>query len=195
MLQSNTTSPIQKFKYLLIIPAILMSFTYLSCSSGQLTEEQELETLSFSQVDEVPYFKQCGKLTDNKEKKNCTSNFITQHVTKEMKKYDYKKEIRRIIKESKKNEKKDDDKSEKKLVTNYKSNDEIQRIYVQFQIDEDGKIKQVVARAKTPKLRNIGIKVVETIPQMVPAIHNDENVTVVYQLPIVLKAELKNEEN
>ena len=176
MLQSNTKSPIQKFKYLLIIPAILISFTYLSCSADQENEEEE--TLPFNKVDEFPYFKECGKLTDNEEKKDCTSRIITQHITKEVKKYDYKKEIRRIIKEGKKNGNKNDDGSNEKMITNYKSNDETQRIYVQFQIDENGYVKQVVARAKTPKLKKIGENVVETIPQMIPAVHNDKKVSV-----------------
>ena len=76
MLQSNTKSPIQKFKYLLIIPAILMSFTYLSCSS-----DKEIEEKSLSLVEKAPIYPGCEDIDDN-DKRKCLSDKINQFVAK-----------------------------------------------------------------------------------------------------------------
>ena len=102
-----------------------------------------------------------------------------------MKAYDYEEEIRRIVKKNKDEEGKEDG----TIVQNIRSkvSDSIQRIYVQFKISKEGKVENVVSRAATKKLKDIGKSVVSTLPEMVPGKQDEKNASVIYQLPIVLK--------
>ena len=188
MLQQKKMKPVQKMKYVFILPALLLCFTYLSCDNTKdenKNDATKTEAVPFSKIDKVPHFKECDGTKNNVKLKECTAERIKQHITKEMKKYDYKKEIRRIIEKNKAK----DDKDAKKIVQNISSkvNDSIQKIYVQFKISKEGKIKDVRSRAATEKLKSIGKSVVSTLPDMVPGKQNDQNAAVIYQLPIVLK--------
>jgi hypothetical protein len=188
MLQQKKMKPVQKMKYVLILPALLLCFTYLSCDNtkdGNKNDETRTETVPFSKIDKVPHFKECDGIKDNVKLKECTSKKIKRHIKKEMKKYDYQKEIRRIVEKNKSK----DDKDAKKIVQNMTSNvnDSIQRIYVQFKISKEGKIEDVRSKAATEKLKNIGKSVVSTLPEMVPGKQNDQIAAVIYQLPIALK--------
>jgi len=188
MLQQSKISTIQKMKYVVILPALLLCFTYLSCNNtkdGNKNEETKTEAIPLSKIDKVPHFKECSGKKDNNELKKCTSEKIMQHIKKEMKAYDYEEEIRRIVKKNKNEEGKEDG----TIVQNIRSkvSDSIQRIYVQFKISKEGKVENVVSRAATKKLKDIGKSVVSTLPEMVPGKQDEKNASVIYQLPIVLK--------
>jgi hypothetical protein len=188
MLQQKKMKPVQKMKYVFILPALLLCFTYLSCDNTKdenKNDATKTEAVPFSKIDKVPHFKECDGTKNNVKLKECTSKKMMRHITREMKKYDYKKEIKRIIEKNKTK----DDKDAKKIVQNISSkvNDSIQRIYVQFKISKEGKIEDVRSRASTEKLKRIGKSVVSTLPDMVPGKQNDQNAAVIYQLPIVLK--------
>ena len=65
----------------------------------------------------------------------------------------------------------------------------IQRIFVVFKIDTDGKITNIKARAPHKKLQEEAIRVVELLPQMTPGKQRGKAVSVSYGLPIVFKVE------
>jgi len=65
----------------------------------------------------------------------------------------------------------------------------IQRIFVVFKIDTDGKITNIKARAPHKKLQEEAIKVVGSLPVMTPGKQRGRPVTVSYGLPIVFKIE------
>lgn len=65
----------------------------------------------------------------------------------------------------------------------------IQRIFVVFKIDANGKITNIKARAPHKKLQEEAIKVVRALPVMIPGKQRGRPVTVSYGLPIVFKIE------
>lgn len=65
----------------------------------------------------------------------------------------------------------------------------IQRIFVVFKIDVNGKITNIKARAPHKKLQEEAIKVVGSLPVMTPGKQRGRPVTVSYGLPIVFKIE------
>lgn len=65
----------------------------------------------------------------------------------------------------------------------------IQRIFVVFKIDTNGKITSIKARAPHKKLQEEAIKVVGSLPVMTPGKQRGRPVTVSYGLPIVFKIE------
>ena len=63
----------------------------------------------------------------------------------------------------------------------------IQRIFVMFKINKDGKITDIKARAPHKKLQEEAIRVVNLLPVMTPGKQRGRPVSVSYGLPIVFK--------
>jgi protein TonB len=64
-----------------------------------------------------------------------------------------------------------------------------QRISVQFKIDAQGYVTEIMARAPHNKLEREAVKVVGKIPQMIPGKQRDKNVSVIYSLPIIFQVQ------
>ena len=64
-----------------------------------------------------------------------------------------------------------------------------QRISVQFKIDKNGNVVNVRARAPHPKLQEEAIKVVKSLPKMIPGKQRGQAVGVLYSLPILFQVE------
>jgi hypothetical protein len=71
----------------------------------------------------------------------------------------------------------------------------VKRIFVMFKIDKEGNITEVKARAPHIKLEEEAIRVVSSLPKMIPGKQKGENVTVKYSLPIAIKVEDYNLNN
>ena len=128
-------------------------------SKPKKTEENEF--YSIIGVEQVPIYPGCEKYTTNDERRDCMS-----------------KKIGRLI--------------------GRKFNTEIgselglqgrQRISVQFKIDTQGNVTEVVARAPHNRLELEAVKVVGKIPQMIPGKQRDKNVSVIYSLPIIFQVQ------
>jgi len=65
----------------------------------------------------------------------------------------------------------------------------IQRIFVMFQIDKNGDIANIQARAPHKKLQEEAIRVIKALPKMTPGRQRGRAVGVRYGLPIVFKVE------
>nr|WP_321243645.1 energy transducer TonB [uncultured Psychroserpens sp.] len=62
-----------------------------------------------------------------------------------------------------------------------------QRINVQFKIDQNGNVTEILARAPHPSLEKEAKRVTNKIPQMEPGLQRKVPVSVIYNLPIVFK--------
>lgn len=69
----------------------------------------------------------------------------------------------------------------------------VKRIFVLFKIDNNGVVTSVQARAPHVKLEEEAIRVISSLPKMIPGNHEGEVVNVKYSLPIVFKIEGKSE--
>ncbi len=61
----------------------------------------------------------------------------------------------------------------------------IQKIYVQFKIDQTGKVTEIISRAPSKRLEGEAQRVLMQVPQMVPGKQRHKPVSVMYTLPIV----------
>ncbi len=110
-------------------------------------------------VEHVPIYPGCEFLSSNIERRNCMSL-----------------KIKRFIQRKFNTDKFDN------LNTKGK-----QRITVQFYIDENGNVSEVLARAIDKTLEKEAIRVVSKLPQMKPGRQGDKVVKVQYRIPIVFK--------
>ncbi|WP_052466978.1 energy transducer TonB [Psychroserpens damuponensis] len=62
-----------------------------------------------------------------------------------------------------------------------------QRINVQFKIDKNGNVSEILTRAPHPSLEKEAERVTNKIPQMEPGLQREQPVSVLYNLPIVFK--------
>ncbi|GAA3553448.1 energy transducer TonB [Snuella lapsa] len=113
----------------------------------------------FAVVEEVPVFPGCESLTSNDERKKCMSNEIQSHVNKNF-----------------------NTKLAKKSGVKGRQN-----INVIFKIDTNGNITDIRSRAKHPALEAEAIRVIKTLPKMIPGKQRGKNVVVPYSLPIVFQ--------
>ena len=217
MLQKKNSKTISKFKFLILIPLMLAMLTYVACSEDntaigdkestltekmaeleafldnkeELTEEEKAQFLKllkkreelllqektgaskkagdnqnldnlgkvpYAVIERVPAFPGCEEW-EHDVRKNCTSNKISNFV----------------------NENFDTSLGKKLGLTG------INRVIVQFRIDETGNIKDIKARAPHPGLEEEAKRVISIIPQMQPGEQNGKPVSVMYSLPIAFK--------
>ena len=117
-------------------------------------------TVPFASVETVPVFPGCEGSNDVLKK--CLQEKITEHVS-----------------------------------TNFNANlanslgltPGIKRIFVMFKIDKDGYITEVKARAPHIKLQEEAIRVIKSLPKMIPGRQDGKAVGVNYSLPIAFKVE------
>jgi len=213
MLQKSKSKAIAKFKYLVILPLILVMLTVVSCTQDDTTRIQEGNSLSeqldmlklkieesddisaedrkkiieitmaaidkskevpgssnkekqmaegediaFALIEQVPLFPGCEDLSSNEEQKKCMSQKIQDHVMK-----NFNSEVGKGL-------------------------TGVNRVIVQFKINKEGRIENVKARAASPELEKEGIRVINSLPQMIPGEQNGKAVGVMYSLPIVFQA-------
>jgi len=197
MLQKSKSKKVNLLKYIMLIPLVFGMLIYTSSFAQNddkvpQKEEQNLEELTpppppppeeseetkkekeerllklkerykdelevpFAVIDNVPVFPGCENLASRDEKMDCTSKSITEHLAKNF----------------------NTDMAVKLGLQGR------QRITVLFRIDTDGNITSVQSRAPHPALEAEAIRVINTLPKMVPGEHNGKKVIVPYSLPIV----------
>ena len=209
MLQKTKSRQIAKAKYLFLVPALFSILVYTACSDAQasgsgysasdseiiqnietlknsiakkggLTEEEEkaLKVLTavtskdkdilkdstyddvlndldipFGVLEQVPAYPGCSG--SKKEIKNCTTQKIKEHATKEF-----------------------NGKLPEQLGLTG-----IKRVVAVFKIDVEGNIVNVRARGAHPQLEEEAIRVIKTLPKMVPGEKDGKKVGVLYELP------------
>ncbi|MDX1543504.1 MAG: energy transducer TonB [Christiangramia sp.] len=123
--------------------------------------EEEVEDVPFAVIEDVPIFPGCESKRNNEERKKCMSEKISSYVNKEF----------------------DTDLGAELGLTG------INRVIVQFRIDEKGNIGQVRARAPHPRLEQEAARVINSLPKMKPGKQRGKPVGVMYSLPIAFKVQ------
>ncbi|MFP4844904.1 energy transducer TonB [Winogradskyella sp. PE311] len=116
------------------------------------------EEVPFSIIDTAPTLIECSEITDNIERKSCLSDFINKFVNK-----NFNTGIAEELTPGRK------------------------RIFVQFKIDEEGNVKNILARGPSKKLEIEAKRVIAMLPQFIPGKQKGKLVTVPYSLPIVFQ--------
>jgi protein TonB len=126
----------------------------------EVEEEEIMEDVPFAIIEDVPVFPGCkGTKAQLKE---CLQDKITQHVNR---------------------------KFNSELASDLGLTPGIKRIFVMFKIDKTGNITDVQARAPHKRLQDEAIRVVESLPKMIPGKQRGRPVGVKYSLPIAFKVE------
>lgn len=110
-------------------------------------------------VEFVPEFPGCGNLASNAEKVACMSSNIDAFINKNFR---------------------------KSLLTNLNPS-QTYRVYVNFKINSEGIVTDVVANSHHKALTAEAQRVITKLPQMKPGKQGDKNVDVLYSVPIVLR--------
>lgn len=113
----------------------------------------------YAVIEQPPMFKECETLSTIKEQRKCTSDAISKHVQK-----NFNVGLAKSL-----------------GLTGR------QTIRVLFKIDQDGNITGVRSRAPHPQLEEEAIRVIQSLPEMIPGKHKDEAVIVPYSLPIIFE--------
>ena len=178
MLQKTKSKSLAKAKYLFLLPLLLGMLIVVSCSTDSQTEElpvsetQAVEVeersssdgpdgIPFSVVEDVPIFPGCEALSTNEERKQCMSEKVSEFVNS-----NFNTDVAKDL----------------ELTGD-------QRVYVQFRVTKSGDVAVNGARAPHPLLEEEAIRVVESLPSMVPASHQGEAVAIIYAIPIVFRAQ------
>ncbi|TQI71894.1 protein TonB [Gramella sp. Hel_I_59] len=127
----------------------------------EAVEEEEVADVPFAVIEDVPIFPGCENLKNNNERKACMSEKISKYVNKEF----------------------DTDLGSELGLSG------INRVIVQFRIDEKGNIGQVRARAPHPRLEKEAARVINSLPKMKPGKQRGKPVGVMYSLPIAFKVQ------
>lgn len=112
-------------------------------------------------VEFVPVFPGCGNLTTNAEKVQCMSSSIDAFINK-----NFRKELLENLDRS-----------------------QTYRVYVNFKIDSNGFVTDVVANSHHAALTKEAQRVINKLPTMKPGKQGDKNVDVLYSVPIVLRVQ------
>ncbi len=185
MITKEKSKEVKQLKYLIIIPLLACMFLYNSfdtisseestiakeqptfknlnnnlVGAGQLTKSIDTLYFPFSVVEEVPVFPGCKGTKE--DLKNCFIERIQIEVTKNF---------------------------NSNLVNQLGLDPGTQTIYVLFKIDNEGNIKDVMARAPHKDLQAEAIRVVYSLPKMKPGKHKGDFVGIKYHLPIALIVE------
>ncbi|GGG33986.1 energy transducer TonB [Bizionia arctica] len=117
---------------------------------------EDLPPMNIMAVEQVPIFPGCEDAKTNAERRQCMSDKIAAHV-------------------------------QKKFNTGIAGDIGLkgeQKISVMFKIDKEGRVTDIKTNAKQPQLDREASRVVEKLPQMTPGKQKDNNVEVLYSLPI-----------
>ncbi|TWO34743.1 blaR1 peptidase M56 family protein [Seonamhaeicola sediminis] len=209
MLQKSKSKQIHLLKYSLLIPVILGMLIYTSCSSqsnekessisnqieilksmveknnGVLSESDKAELFKlingkeigkwkvvegvfnpntneidvpFAVIDQAPLFPGCEGL-EKENQKGCMSKSISEFVANNF----------------------------NTKIANEHNLTGRQRINVIFKVDTEGQVTGVRARAPHPALEEEAIRVINSLPKMIPGEHKGKKVNVPYNLPIIFE--------
>ena len=117
------------------------------------------DKIPFALIDQVPTFPECHGIPSQEDQKSCVSNEISKFVN-----LNFNTDLGREL-----------------GLTG------VNRVIVQFRIDETGKIADIKARAQHPELEKEAKRVIANLPEMEPGMHRGKKVSVMYSLPIAFK--------
>ena len=192
MMTKSKSKKMNQLKYLVMIPLLIIMLMYVSCTTEEieqplnkkerikeLTEELEMlkSEVSTGMFDEI-VLKNDEYLSSEKEfmfskikksplfpgcedgDKKCFSSMVQKHFIKNF---------------------------DAKMVNDLGLSSGNKRIYIAFKIDKEGNVIDVKARAPHPQIKEEVIKVMHSLPKMIPGeIKDGEKVAVKYNIPFTI---------
>lgn len=122
-------------------------------------EPEDTKPRNIKNVEFVPVFPGCETLGTNSEKIECMSSKINSFINKNFR---------------------------KELLEDLNSN-ETHRIFVNFKINSNGFVTDVIANSHNANLKKEAQRVINNLPTMKPGKQGDRNVDVLYTVPIIFK--------
>lgn len=132
---------------------------YVPVEDVQFAEEEVIEDVPFALIEDTPVYPGCENEKGSAARKDCMSDKIKRFVTKEF----------------------------DNTLGGQLGLSGIQKIYVQFRIDEKGNIVEVMSRGPHPVLEKEAKRVIEKLPKMIPGKQRGKPVRVSYSMPIVFE--------
>ena len=123
-------------------------------------DEDIMEDVPFAIIEDVPVYPGCKG--SKAELKECLQDKIAQHVNR---------------------------KFNADLASDLGLTPGVKKIFVMFKIDKTGNITNIQARAPHKRLEQEAIRVIETLPKMIPGKQRGRAVGVKYSLPIAFRVE------
>lgn len=128
----------------------------------EVVEEEEIVNVPFAVIENVPIFPGCENESSNEAKKACMSEGVDLFI-------------------------------KNNFNTSFAGDIGLegrQRIFVTFKINKHGNVADVRTRAPHPKLEEEALRVVKSLPKMIPGKQRGVPVGVLYALPIVFQVEI-----
>ena len=147
------------------LKGFLILVTNNGLNNPELEEGMKLVEIPYAVIEQVPVFSGCGALPKEEQKK-CTTDKITQYVSNNF---------------------------NTKLGNSLGLEGRI-RISTMFKINKEGYVEGIRARAPHPDLEKETIRVISSLPQMQPGMHEGKVITVPYSLPIVFEVKGNSKE-
>jgi hypothetical protein len=147
-----------------IVPYSLPIVFQIAEKEDVIPQEKDVE-VPFAVIDQIPLYQKCVELT-KEEQKSCLSNTVSEYVAKNF---------------------------NTKLANEAKLTGE-HKIYVLFKVDKNGGITNVRARSEHEILEKEAVRVVASLPKMIPGKHKGKAVVVPYTLPIMFYIPSKSKE-
>lgn len=175
MSTKRKSKKVNRCKYLILLPLMASMLFYTSCNHKEkkpkkltektkkdntVTEKMIKKGVPFALVTEVPVFPGCEE--SGEESKKCFSKKIQQYVAKNF---------------------------NSKIAEDLNISSGTKRIAVLFKIDSNGNVVDAKARAPHKLLEKEALRVITSLPKMIPGKYNNKPVTVTYSLPIAFKIE------
>lgn len=185
MSTKSKSKKVNQFKYLVLLPLVASMLLYTSCGNEKGREEKldkrpkKMEIITkkakknttitkkvieegvpFTIIDKAPIFPGCNEFEEDLKK--CFSKKIQEYIAKNFK---------------------------TDIVENLNLSSGEKRIMVMFKVSKEGKITDVRARAPHELLQEEAIRVITSLPKMIPGKFKGNNVAVKYSLPITFKIE------
>ncbi len=132
------------------------SESIIDADSFEKVPEPPVETTDFRRVERVPVFPGCEGLSSNEELKACMQEKLNRFINRNF---------------------------NTSLGEQY-GLEGMNKVDVQFTIDEFGNVVDLKTRAPHPALEKEAVRVMEKLPQMKPGKQRDRNVRVIYYQPI-----------
>ncbi len=172
MMTKSKSNQLKQLKYLLLVPVIAMMLLYTSCEDtyveDQKLQEKQKDTqqinkmeiegsVSFPIVDTPPVFPGCTGL--KKELKACFSEGVVKHFVAN---FDANLPNQLGLSSGKK------------------------RVFIGFKIDKEGNVVNIQCRAPHPKIKNEVVRIMKSLPKMIPGEHQGKKVVVKYVIPFTI---------
>jgi Na+-translocating ferredoxin:NAD+ oxidoreductase RnfG subunit len=147
-----------------VVPYSLPIVFQIAEKEDVIPQEKDIE-VPFAVIDQIPLYQKCVELT-KAEQKSCLSNTVSEYVAKNF----------------------------NTKLANKAGLTGKHRINVMFKVDKNGEITSVRARSEHEVLEKEAIRVVASLPKMIPGKHKGKAVVVPYSLPIMFYIPNKSKE-